>query len=116
MLCACGSRAIAAGLCRPCYRRAAHSTVRFGGHRTQVLLRDDQSCRICRSTRSLIVHHRRPGTNRPAWLVTLCAACHARIHRLAALEVWMPRPFRRLWREQHPRAPYQLQLPFREQA
>jgi hypothetical protein len=57
------------------------------------------------------VHHRKPGLHDPEWLITACAACHARIHRLLAVRVWLPDRLIELWTEQHPGAPVQLQLP-----
>jgi hypothetical protein len=58
------------------------------------------------------VHHRKPGLHDPEWLVSLCAACHARIHRLLALRAWLPDRLIALWAEQHPDAPLQLQFSF----
>ena len=43
--------------------------------------------------------------------ITVCAACHARLHRLAALRIWIPELLIALWAEQHPGVPVQLQLP-----
>jgi len=59
----------------------------------------------------LHVHHRKPGVNDRAWLITVCAGCHARLHRLAALRIWIPELLVALWIEQHPGVPVQLQLP-----
>ena len=56
------------------------------------------------------VHHRRPGVHQARWLVTLCPACHAVIHKLLANRRWLPVPLLELWCEQHPHAPLQLQL------
>lgn len=58
-----------------------------------------------------MVHHRRPGVHDPAWLVTICPACHAVIHRLRANRRWLPDPLVELWREQHPDVSLQLQFP-----
>jgi hypothetical protein len=55
------------------------------------------------------VHHRRKGVHDPQWLVTLCAACHARVHRLA-LRCWLPEDLINLWTEQHPGIPVQMQF------
>src|SRR3954463_7701413 len=44
-------------------------------------------------------------------LISLCAACHARIHRLGALRQWLPEFAVELWAEQHPEMPVQLQFP-----
>lgn len=116
MDCPCGLLpASLAGLCRPCYRARAHSRARFSGHRESVLQRDARTCRVCgagSSGRRLHVHHRRPGASDPELLLTVCAACHARLHKLAALRRWVPGELAELWAEQHPRAPLQLQFPF----
>jgi len=42
--------------------------------------------------------------------VTLCAACHARLHRLGTIRAWIPEPLVPLWAEQRPGIPIQLQL------
>jgi hypothetical protein len=115
LFCACGQGIPAiAGLCRPCYRARAHSRARFGGHREAILERDGRLCGICgagKAGRGLHVHHRKPGCHDPHWLVAVCAACHARIHRLLALRAWLPARLIELWAEQHPNTPVQLQLP-----
>lgn len=80
-----------------------------------MLTRDGHACRCCGSRengRRLHVHHCQPGFHDPARLITLCAACHARVHRLAALRAWLPEALAALWAEQHPHAPRQLQLPW----
>jgi hypothetical protein len=59
-----------------------------------------------------VVHHRRPGRSRLPWLVALCRACHARVHRLQVVRRVYPDLFLELWREQHPAAPEQLALAF----
>jgi predicted HNH restriction endonuclease len=87
--------------------------LRFGGQRETVLARDGASCRICgagEAPRRLHVHHRQPGQHAPELLIAVCAACHARIHRLLALRVWLPEGLVELWTEQHPGTPVQLQL------
>jgi hypothetical protein len=48
--------------------------------------------------------------------VTVCAACHARLHRLLAIRSWLPGPLAGLWSEQHPLLPVQLQFAFEERA
>ena len=78
--------------------------------RERVLARDHYLCRVCLSPAPLVVHHRRP-SNRPSSLITLCRACHTRLHRLGAIDRWVPEPLSDLWAEQHPRSPRQLQLP-----
>jgi hypothetical protein len=45
-------------------------------------------------------------------LITVCSACHARLHRLASIHVWIPELLAVLWAEQHPATPVQLQLAF----
>ncbi len=64
----------------------------------------------CGAERKPIVHHRRPGQNRTGLLITLCGACHARVHRLATLRVWLPPFLAALWEEQHVGASRQLQF------
>jgi hypothetical protein len=46
----------------------------------------------------------------PRNLMSLCAACHAGVHRLEAVRYWMPPLLVQLWMEQHPASPVQLQL------
>jgi hypothetical protein len=43
--------------------------------------------------------------------VTLCAGCHARVHRTRILGRWLPEILVVLWREWHPDAVEQLRLP-----
>jgi len=116
LFCRCGQGTpVIAGLCRACYRARAHSRLRFGGWREEILARDHTCCRICgagKSGRSLHVHHRKPGVQDPAALLTVCAACHARLHRRLAWRGWAPELLLALWREQQPGAPLQLQFPF----
>jgi hypothetical protein len=112
LFCPCGQSLPAiAGLCRPCYRSTAHSRQHFSGLRGEILERDGHQCRACGSAGRLHVHHRTPGVNDRDLLITVCAGCHARLHRLAALCVWMPELLVVLWIEQHPGVPVQLQLP-----
>jgi hypothetical protein len=111
LFCSCGSdRIFCSGLCPTCYRRQAHSRLRFAGHREAVLERDGRRCRVCGAARQLAVHHRRPGVHRRRLLITLCAACHARVHRLGALRRWTEPALVALWREQHAETPLQLQF------
>jgi 5-methylcytosine-specific restriction endonuclease McrA len=100
----------AAGSCVRCYARQAHSRRRFAGHRDAVLDRDGRRCRACGSDRKLVVHHRRPGIHQRRLLITLCAACHARVHRLRAMRRWLKPALVLIWHEQHPTAPVQLQF------
>lgn len=101
---------MAHGFCRRCYDRRRRSQQFFGGFREQVLLRDG-CCQICLSVNQLVVHHRRPGTNRPGLHITLCLRCHARLHRRRQLPGVYCDLFLRLWREVHPGALVQLRLP-----
>jgi hypothetical protein len=111
LFCPCGdTRLLASGLCSRCYSRQAHSRLRFAGYRDRVLARDGRRCRGCGSKQKLAVHHRRPGVHHPRFLITLCAACHARIHRLQAVRHWVEPALVPLWREQHPEVPVQLQF------
>ena len=110
LFCPCGAAPAVAGLCRLCYGRALHSQHRFGGHRERVIERDRGTCRICGAANQRTVHHRRPGNHHPDLLVTVCRACHARIHRLAALRRYLPPALLPFWAELHPPTPVQLQL------
>ena len=111
LCCPCGSPDLyRGGLCESCYNRGRRSRARFGGRRERVLERDHRTCRVCQASAPLVVHHRRP-SNRSSSLITLCRACHARLHRLRAIDRWVPDLLETLWAEQHPGAPRQLQLP-----
>ncbi len=111
LFCPCGQDVPAiAGLCRRCYRSASHSRFRFGGLRDEILERDGRLCRACGSADRLHVHHRKPGINDHELLITVCAGCHAQLHRLGAVRVWIPEPLVALWAEQHPGVPVQLQF------
>ena len=103
-------------LCRICAISQSYSKRYFGGHRTAILERDNYSCQSCGAGKWLNVHHRRPGLQDQEWLVTLCAGCHARVHRLQALRFWLPESILLLWTEQHPATPRQLQFELEEQA
>ena len=115
LCCPCGSHEIyRRGLCQACYNRGRRDRSRFAGRREQVLDRDHRTCRVCLSPAPLVVHHRslrRKKSNRPSALITLCRACHARLHRLRAVDRWVPDLLETLWAEQHPGRPRQLQLP-----
>jgi hypothetical protein len=92
-----------------CYRRRRYSVRFFGGNRDSALERDGRACRGCQSRHYLNVHHRHPGDH--ARLVTLCAGCHARVHRTQILRRWLPEILIDLWREWHPDVVEQLRLP-----
>lgn len=100
-----------AGKCRRCYQRQRWNRRHFAGLREEVLTRDHRECRGCGSRELLIVHHRQPGVSKLSRLLTLCAACHARIERTQYLRRPLSEQLRRLWRELHPQAPEQLWLP-----
>ena len=109
--CSCGQPLEARlSVCRACAWEVPYSRRYFGGHRADILARDARGCRTCGSSRVLQVHHRRPGVHQPEWLVTLCAGCHARVHRLRSLRYWLPGLLLQLWEEQHPDVPCQWQF------
>lgn len=110
LFCACGALPAVSGFCLPCYQRHRHSLRRFGGNRETVLARDHAECRGCGSRRFLQVHHRRPGQHASQHLVTLCAACHATIHRRRSAGSWLPPRLRALWQEWRRGLPEQLPL------
>ena len=111
LCCPCGSSELyRRELCETCYNRGRRSRARFGGGRERVLARDHYLCRVCRASAPLVVHHRHPSHVSSA-LITLCRACHARLHRLGAIDRWVPELLSDLWAEQHPGRPRQLQLP-----
>lgn len=114
LLCGCGAEASAGGLCQRCERRERHSRENFDGLLDDVLRRDGFRCRVCGEVdRELLVgHHRRPGVNAMAHLITLCRCCHNRVHH-----TWRPAWWfltldllRRLWREANQDLPEQLPL------
>ena len=110
LFCSCGQATPAvAGLCMTCYRRRRYSALFFGGNRDSALEQDGRACRGCRSQHYLNVHHRHPGDH--TRLVTLCAGCHARVHRTGILRHWLPEILVDLWREWHPGTVEQLRLP-----
>src|SRR5579863_7814580 len=107
--CGCGLTAVKRGLCSRCYAKGWYDRRHFGGHRQAVLERDGWQCRGCEGRELLIVHHR-TGEQSPAQMITLCARCHARVHRLQAIRYWVSPVLLMLWEEQHPNQPLQLQL------
>jgi 5-methylcytosine-specific restriction endonuclease McrA len=56
----------------------------YQGLRQQILRRDGWRCQSCGTMSSLEVHHRKfrshSGADSEENLITLCAACHARVH------------------------------------
>jgi 5-methylcytosine-specific restriction endonuclease McrA len=112
LFCPCGAEKLyAAGKCRRCYQRERGTRRHFAGLRPQALFRDHHQCQGCGSHELLIVHHRQPGVSKFSRLLTLCAACHARIERTQFLRRPLSERLRLLWRELHPDAPEQLLLP-----
>jgi hypothetical protein len=112
LFCPCGRNLPAvAGFCRRCYGNVARSRQRFAGNRETVLDRDGRQCRACGGGEWLAVHHRQPGCHDLDRLISVCAACQARLHRLSAVRRWIPEALAALWAEQHPGRPLQLQLP-----
>ena len=107
--CTCGSPVVKAGRCARCYANEWHDHRHFGGHRQEVIERDGHQCRACQGREQLIVHHRLSVSD-PAWMITLCAGCHARVHRTFFIRYWMPALLVQLWEEQHPGVPVQLQI------
>ena len=115
LFCVCGEAVpTIAGFCGRCYRAHAHSRRYFDGNREAVLARDCGRCQCCGAGKpdgsQLPVHHRLPGIHREELLVTLCAACHARVHRRLRQRSWLPELLVEFWREQHPGLPLQLQF------
>ena len=119
MHCPCGNtNVLAKGLCSTCYTLKRQDEEYFGGHREEVLKRDDYRCRVpgCvtvkRGKRSVAVHHRAPGNSDPAKMLTLCLACHAKVTRTFYVQDDWPEFLRVLWREQHPEGHEQVTLNF----
>jgi 5-methylcytosine-specific restriction endonuclease McrA len=86
MHCRCDrQRVLANGMCATCYTLRRQDETHFGGLREVVLERDGYCCRVCgasgRDKRSIIVHHRVPGRSVLKLMISLCPACHARIHK-----------------------------------
>ncbi len=118
MHCRCGrEKVLANGMCATCYTLRRQDEANFGGLREVVLARDGYSCRVCgasgRDKRSIIVHHRRRGRSVLPLMISLCPACHARIHRTRVVLSEMPPLLLDLWREQHPKGHEQTRLNFR---
>ncbi len=95
MHCRCGkAKVLAHGMCAVCYTLKRQDEEHFGGLREKVLERDGYRCRVCdasgRDKRSIIVHHRVPGKSVLALMISLCPACHAKIHRTRVVVRMMP--------------------------
>ena len=100
--CRCGREKIVAnGHCATCYTLHRHDFKHFGGLREQVLERDGYACRCCgasgRRKRSIVVHHRPPGRSKLKLMISLCPACHAKIHKTLVVLSSMPPLLRELW-------------------
>ena len=120
LYCRCGREKIRAnGHCATCYTLRRYDTQHFGGLREQVLERDGYCCRVCgasgRDKRSIVVHHRLPGKSLLRLMVSLCPACHAKVHHTKAVMAPLPPFLLELWREQHPEGHEQIALDFRSQ-
>jgi 5-methylcytosine-specific restriction endonuclease McrA len=119
MHCRCGRETMLAhGMCATCYSLRRQDEENFGGLRETVLERDGYRCRVCDAPgtgkRSIIVHHRVPGRSELKLMISLCPACHARVHRTKAVLVAMPPLLLVLWREQHPKGHEQKTLDFKK--
>lgn len=117
MHCPCGNaKVLALGLCATCYTLKRQDEEYIGGLRETVLKRDGYRCRVCdasgRDKRSIIVHHRVTGRSVLSLMLSLCPACHAKIHRTKAVLSAMPPLLLKLWREQHPGGHEQVRLDF----
>jgi 5-methylcytosine-specific restriction endonuclease McrA len=119
LYCRCGREKIVANnLCATCYTLKRQDSRYFGGLREVVLERDDYSCCVCgapgRGKNAITVHHRVPGKSILHKMISLCPACHAKVHRTKAVRSKMPPLLLELWREQHPEGHEQTYLDFRE--
>lgn len=113
LLCGCGASTLfARGRCKSCYRQFRLSRQKFAGLRQAALVRDGHCCTQCGSPLKILVHHRRKGQDELRWFVTSCRRCHPRLHFLGRLPFGASPHFRMLWRELHPDAVEQLELPF----
>jgi 5-methylcytosine-specific restriction endonuclease McrA len=118
MHCRCGRETMLAhGMCATCYTLRRQDEEHFGGLRETVLERDGYRCRVCDAPgtgkRSIIVHHRVAGRSELKLMISLCPACHARVHRTKVVLAAMPPLLLVLWREQHLKGHEQKQLDFR---
>jgi hypothetical protein len=117
LACRCGrDKIVANGHCAICYALKRQDEAYFGGLRESVLERDGYACRVCgasgRDKRSITVHHRVPGRSLLHLMISLCPACHAKVHRTKIVLVHMPSLLLELWREQHPNGHEQTVLNF----
>ena len=117
LYCRCGrDKILANGFCATCYTLKRQDEQYFGGLRERVIERDGHRCRVCdasgRDKRSIIVHHRVPGKSLLHLMLSLCPACHAKVHRTKAVLSEMPSLLLELWREQHPMGHEQTRLDF----
>ncbi len=115
--CPCGNAKVRLWACvRPATRCKRQGQEHSGGLREAVLERDGYRCRVCdasgRDKRSIVVHHRVPGRSILKLMLSLCPACHAKVHRTRAALSAMPPLLLQLWREQHPDGHEQVQLNF----
>jgi hypothetical protein len=116
--CTCGrTPVVAKGLCASCYAMKRYDDEHFGGLREDVLRRDGHACCVCGksgwSRKSILVHHRVPGRSVMDLMISLCIACHDRVHKLSMLDdSEASELFRVLWREQHPKGQEQYELDF----
>lgn len=113
----CGrAKILAHGMCAVCYTLRRQDKEHFGGLREKVLERDGYRCRVCdasgRDKRCIIVHHRVPGKSVLPLMISLCPACHAKIHRTRVVVRLMPPLLLELWRELHPKGHEQTALDF----
>ena len=102
-------------MCRHHYWAYQHNQRKFDGLRERALIRDGRQCLGCGAAHSdqMIVHHRVPDLHRLPLLITLCRACHARVHHTWRPRFGMPEFLRTLWREQYRGLPEQLELTLR---
>ena len=117
MHCRCGRETMLAhGMCATCYTLRRQDEEHFGGLRETVLERDGYRCRVCDAPgtgkRSMVVHHRVTGRSELKLMISLCPACHARVHRTKVVLAAMPPLLLVLWREQHPKGHEQKALNF----
>lgn len=115
LYCRCGREKILAnGFCATCYTLKRQDEEYFRGLLERVFERDGHACRCCgasgRDKRSIIVHHRIPGTSLLHLMISLCPGCHAKIHRTKAVLSQVEPLLLQLWREQQPHCHEQISL------